>query len=249
MELFKDIERRDPAELLPATLPDPINFESQREFVRQTLENEVDLRAFGTAIHPGRPGGRAMRRRRAIARQLNSEGSPSEIIAAGYRGCREPSLSRERARPSTAPEGGFMSNPKEPTDVGRNRTGIGTSPIDSKAAVEGARAGTPVPQFEAARAHRHARRAESSGGARRQHAAAADIEGDGQGGDGRRSGKAPDGVHRSDWRAAGVRADRDAPLRCAARQVRGRRTNTRVGRTREDLERIRDRRIAALRAC
>jgi len=41
-----------------------------------------------------------------------------------------------------------MSNPKEPTDVGRNRTGIGTSPTDSKAAVEGARAGTPVPQFE-----------------------------------------------------------------------------------------------------
>src|SRR5688500_8982107 len=47
MELFKKVENRDPAELLPATLPEPIDFVSHREFVRQTLENEVDLRASG----------------------------------------------------------------------------------------------------------------------------------------------------------------------------------------------------------
>lgn len=39
-----------------------------------------------------------------------------------------------------------MSNPTEPTDVGRNRTGIATSPIDVKKSIEGARAGTPLPQ-------------------------------------------------------------------------------------------------------
>ena len=48
MELFKKVENRDPAEVLPATLPEPIDYTSHREFVRETLENEVDLRASGT---------------------------------------------------------------------------------------------------------------------------------------------------------------------------------------------------------
>src|SRR5947209_3740284 len=47
MDLMKQIERRDPEQLLPRELPDPIKFESQREFVRRTLEAEVDLRASG----------------------------------------------------------------------------------------------------------------------------------------------------------------------------------------------------------
>ncbi len=83
MELMKDVEKRDPAELLPKTLPNPIKFESQRAFVRQTLENEVDLRAFGKQIIPAAQedkNGASARYRR----QLNSQGSPSEIIAAGY---------------------------------------------------------------------------------------------------------------------------------------------------------------------
>ncbi len=46
-ELFKRYERRDPAEILPAVLPEPIRFESQREFVRKVLNQEVDLRARG----------------------------------------------------------------------------------------------------------------------------------------------------------------------------------------------------------
>src|SRR5688572_11670941 len=48
MELMKKYENRDPAELLPATLPEPIAFESHRQFVRETLNREVDLRAAGT---------------------------------------------------------------------------------------------------------------------------------------------------------------------------------------------------------
>src|SRR5690606_6395363 len=42
MELFKKHEGRDPAEILPSALPDPIPYESQRDFVRATLLQEVD---------------------------------------------------------------------------------------------------------------------------------------------------------------------------------------------------------------
>jgi rubrerythrin len=80
-ELMKDVERRDPAELLPATLPDPIKFESQREFVRQTLAREVDLRAVGTTFVLNQETDASRMRRE----QLNRDGSPSEIVAAGYR--------------------------------------------------------------------------------------------------------------------------------------------------------------------
>ncbi|HVT06087.1 MAG TPA: ferritin-like domain-containing protein [Polyangia bacterium] len=41
-----------------------------------------------------------------------------------------------------------MSNPTKPTQTGPNRTGIATSPIDSKATIEGAQAGSPAPVFE-----------------------------------------------------------------------------------------------------
>ena len=41
------IENRDAAEVVPTELPEPIKFESQREFVRDVLRNEVNLRARG----------------------------------------------------------------------------------------------------------------------------------------------------------------------------------------------------------
>jgi hypothetical protein len=81
-DLIKDLEQRDPEELLPAELPDPISFESQREYVREVLEREVDLRANGTEYVPlDDDPERSIERRR----HLNSEGSPSEIVAQGYR--------------------------------------------------------------------------------------------------------------------------------------------------------------------
>jgi hypothetical protein len=84
MELFKDIEKRDPAEVLPETLPEPIEYESHRQFVRETLNNEVDLRAAGTQFtHKDEEQERAPASI-AYREQLNSEGSPSEIVAAGY---------------------------------------------------------------------------------------------------------------------------------------------------------------------
>lgn len=81
MEVFKKMERRDPAEILPAELPEPIAYKSQREFVRKVLHQEVDLRANGTQfVDKTLEPERSLKYRR----QLNSEGSPSQTVAAGY---------------------------------------------------------------------------------------------------------------------------------------------------------------------
>jgi rubrerythrin len=79
--LFKEVERRDPREVIADPLPDPIPFESQRDFVRDVLENEVDLRANGTRIVPLEQEGASSLAYRAY---MNSQGSPSEIVAQGY---------------------------------------------------------------------------------------------------------------------------------------------------------------------
>jgi hypothetical protein len=83
-EMFERIEKRDVAEVLPSLLPEPIDYASHRAFVRQTLGREVDLRArdaqFIQASQEG-PGSPSVQYRD----QLNSQGSPSETVAAGYR--------------------------------------------------------------------------------------------------------------------------------------------------------------------
>ena len=84
MELFKTVENRDPAEVLPKTLPDPIEYESHRQFVRETLNNEVDLRAAGTQFINKDDEAEQAPLSIAYRDQMNSEGSPSEIVAAGY---------------------------------------------------------------------------------------------------------------------------------------------------------------------
>ncbi|MBN9164279.1 MAG: hypothetical protein BGO98_36380 [Myxococcales bacterium 68-20] len=97
MELFKALERRDPAEVLPESVPEPIAFESHREFVRQTLAGEVDLRARGTQfVDKSQEGADSPS---VIYRdQMNSEGSPSELVAAGYRWRPGTELSDGRAK-------------------------------------------------------------------------------------------------------------------------------------------------------
>ena len=81
MDLFKQHERRDPQELLPDRLPEPIPFASQRDFVRETLQREVDLRANGTEYVPLEQDSEASQGYRA---HMNSEGSPTEAVAEGY---------------------------------------------------------------------------------------------------------------------------------------------------------------------
>jgi hypothetical protein len=81
MDLFKQYERRDPAEILPQTLPEPIRYESQREFVRRVLSQEVDLRALGKQFVDKSREGPESQEYRA---HMNSEGSPTQTVAAGY---------------------------------------------------------------------------------------------------------------------------------------------------------------------
>jgi hypothetical protein len=83
IEAFRSVDARDPAEILPAELPDPIQFEPHRKFVRETLQRELDLRADGPRIIPLTEG--EPERTLAYREQLNSEGSPSELVSAAYR--------------------------------------------------------------------------------------------------------------------------------------------------------------------
>jgi len=84
MELFKNIEKRDPAELLPRSLPEPIKFESQRDFIRKTLSNEVNLRASGPTFIDAASEATSAPQSLRYREQVNGEGSPSETVAAGY---------------------------------------------------------------------------------------------------------------------------------------------------------------------
>lgn len=80
-DLFKKLERRDPAEVLGGKLPKMIQFKSQREFVRKVLEEEADLRTNGTEYVPRANESKASQ---AYRRQLHADGVPNEIVSAGY---------------------------------------------------------------------------------------------------------------------------------------------------------------------
>lgn len=92
--MFQKFENRDVAEILPATLPDPIPIASQREFVRRVLAQEVDLRAHGTQFVDKAQESEASLRYRDY---INSAGSPTEQVAAGYRWTPGTELSRMAA--------------------------------------------------------------------------------------------------------------------------------------------------------
>lgn len=81
MDVFKQVEKRDPAEVLPERIPAPLEFKSQRSFVRNVLENEVGLRADGPNFVPKE---REPERSKLFRAQLNSQGVPTEIVTAGY---------------------------------------------------------------------------------------------------------------------------------------------------------------------
>jgi hypothetical protein len=95
--LFEKYERRDAQELLNSKLPDPIAYESHRDFVRETLRNEVGLTAVGPQFvsfsREDPNGATAM-----LREQLNSEGSPSELVARGYVWAPGGELSRQGPR-------------------------------------------------------------------------------------------------------------------------------------------------------
>lgn len=79
--LFKEVERRDPAEVLPQSLPEPIKYESQRDYVREVLRNEVNMRARGTEFISF---GEESEATKIYRQRVNLDGSPSEMVALDY---------------------------------------------------------------------------------------------------------------------------------------------------------------------
>jgi len=81
-ELFKVQTRRDPFEILPETMPEPLPYDSQRDFVRKVLIEEVNLRSRETEyVGEGEESEQTL----AYREHLHSEGIASEAVAAGYR--------------------------------------------------------------------------------------------------------------------------------------------------------------------
>ena len=80
-QLFENTEKRDAAEVLPERLPEPIRYVSHRDFVRETLRREVTLSAAGTEFVDREQESEGTRTYRD---HMNSQGSPSETVAAGY---------------------------------------------------------------------------------------------------------------------------------------------------------------------
>jgi hypothetical protein len=83
ISLFKQYERRDPAELLgDGSLPPRIEFKGHRDYLRQVIAQESTLRKDGARfVDEADEGGTSL----AYRQQMNSEGSPSEIVSATYR--------------------------------------------------------------------------------------------------------------------------------------------------------------------
>jgi hypothetical protein len=84
LELFQQFEKRDPAEILPASLPEPIEYRSHRQFVRKVLSEEIDLRARDSEfIHKDEESADSPSLQ--YRNRMNASGSPSDTIAAGYK--------------------------------------------------------------------------------------------------------------------------------------------------------------------
>ena len=80
-EAFQKFEGRDIAEIITAPFDDPIALVSQRDFYRQVLVDEVDLRADGARFVPKDQESSASIAYRAA---LHSDGEPSGPVSAGY---------------------------------------------------------------------------------------------------------------------------------------------------------------------
>ncbi len=100
IDLFEQLERRDAAQVLgDGRLPPGIAFKSQREFVREVLAREVGLRKDGTRFVPEEEESVASL---AWRNQMNSQGSPSQQVSAGYQWAPGGELNRALARVGTS---------------------------------------------------------------------------------------------------------------------------------------------------
>jgi hypothetical protein len=82
LNLFKDVEKRDPETVLGnGKLPPFIQFESHREFLRKTIAAETSLRKDGTEFVQQNAEGRSSLEYRDA---VNAGGSPSTTVSATY---------------------------------------------------------------------------------------------------------------------------------------------------------------------
>ena len=96
-DIFKETVKKDPLEVLPETLPDPLPYASQRDFVRKVLVDEIDMRARGTEyVGPDEETEATL----AYRDHVHSEGVPSDAVAAGYR--YQPGTELARQTPAAA---------------------------------------------------------------------------------------------------------------------------------------------------
>ena len=95
IELFKQHERRDPAEILgDGKVPAPIVFKSHREYLREVIEKETGLRKKGTEFVSEAEEGESSL---AYRQQLNADGSPSDTVSRTYRWSPGTELARPEA--------------------------------------------------------------------------------------------------------------------------------------------------------
>ena len=80
-DLFKQYERRDPAEIVGGTVPTMIQFKSQRDFVRKVVSEEVNLRTSGNHyVQKQEESPLSL----AYRSHMNSPIIPANIASAGY---------------------------------------------------------------------------------------------------------------------------------------------------------------------
>ncbi len=80
-DALKQFAGRDPAEIVTADFAAPLEFRSQRDFVRNVLACEIDLRTDGARFVPrDQEGPNSILYRNMV----NADGSPSEAVASGY---------------------------------------------------------------------------------------------------------------------------------------------------------------------
>ncbi len=84
LDLFRKFDRRDPAQIIPQSLPEPIDYKSHREFVRKVLSEETNLRARGTQFISKDEESDDMPSPQ-YRQRINANGSPSDTVAAGYK--------------------------------------------------------------------------------------------------------------------------------------------------------------------
>ena len=80
-EALQKFDNRDPAEIITGSFDSPLEFRSQRDFVRKVLASEIDLRSDGTQFVDKDQESELSQRYRAM---VNADGSPSDTVASGY---------------------------------------------------------------------------------------------------------------------------------------------------------------------